>query len=273
MKPTVSVSKHLAGRPGRASWRVVGSSVAKSLFSAVTRRRRQRIEERGLAGVGVADDRHDRNGCALALASLQRRAAGGRPPGSRRTSAMRERMRRRSISNLVSPGPRTPIAPPTPPPPEPREPPPRRERSLPRPVSRGRRYSSCASSTCKLALAGARVLGEDIEDQRRAVDDAQIGQTLRGCAAASAKARRRRSAGRDPARRVAPPVHARGHVRHRARSLAERAAARRFRRPLRPLCAPAPPVRRASHERPTGVSALDFDRDQKRALRALFVLE
>ena len=45
-------------------------------------------------------------------------------------------MRRRSVSSCVSPGPRVPM------------PPPSCDMALPRPVSRGSMYSSCASSTC-----------------------------------------------------------------------------------------------------------------------------
>ena len=52
---------------------------------------------------------------------------------------MRVRMRRRSTSSLVSPGPRVPM------------PPPRRDIALPRPASRGSWYWSCASSTCTCA--------------------------------------------------------------------------------------------------------------------------
>ena len=46
------------------------------------------------------------------------------------------RMCRRSVSSLVSPGPRVPM------------PPPRRDSQSPEPTSRGIRYFSCASSTC-----------------------------------------------------------------------------------------------------------------------------
>ena len=51
---------------------------------------------------------------------------------------MRVRMRRRSVSSLVSPGPRVPM------------PPPSRDSAGPAPTSRGSRYFSCASSTCSL---------------------------------------------------------------------------------------------------------------------------
>ena len=67
---------------------------------------------------------------------------------SSRKSAIRLRMRRRSISSFVSPGPRTPIAPPTPAAPALRVPPACWENATPRPVRRGRRYSNWASSTC-----------------------------------------------------------------------------------------------------------------------------
>ena len=51
---------------------------------------------------------------------------------------MRVRMRRRSVSSLVSPGPRVPM------------PPPRRDSAAPAPTRRGSRYFSWASSTCSL---------------------------------------------------------------------------------------------------------------------------
>ena len=51
---------------------------------------------------------------------------------------MRVRMRRRSVSSFVSPGPRVPM------------PPPSRDSAAPEPTSRGSRYFSCASSTCSL---------------------------------------------------------------------------------------------------------------------------
>ena len=43
---------------------------------------------------------------------------------------------------------------------------------------RGRLYSSCASSTWSLPSALTRVLGEDVEDQLRAVDDARLERVL-----------------------------------------------------------------------------------------------
>ena len=59
MKPTVSAMMISRSR-GKRSRRVVGSSVANSLSSASTSLLGQRVEQRRLAGVGVADDRDDR---------------------------------------------------------------------------------------------------------------------------------------------------------------------------------------------------------------------
>ena len=58
------------------------------------------------------------------------------------------RIRRRSVSSLVSPGPRRPTPPPAPPPRP--LPPACRDSASPQPRSRGSRYCSWASSTCAL---------------------------------------------------------------------------------------------------------------------------
>src|SRR5215469_15922274 len=78
---------------------------------------------------------------------------------SRRSSAMRERMRLRSISSFVSPGPRTPMAPPTPPPPEPRQ--------------AWQAIFELRQLDLELAFASACVLREDVEDEGRPVDHAR----------------------------------------------------------------------------------------------------
>src|ERR1700733_7388209 len=64
---------------------------------------------------------------------------------SRRSLVMRDRIRRRSVSIFVSPGPRVPI-----PPPPATRPPACRDSVSPQPRSRGSRYCSCASSTWAL---------------------------------------------------------------------------------------------------------------------------
>src|SRR6266702_3761128 len=64
---------------------------------------------------------------------------------SRRSLLMRDRSRRRSVSILVSPGPRVPM-----PPPPATRPPACRASDSPQPRSRGIRYSSWASTTCAL---------------------------------------------------------------------------------------------------------------------------
>ena len=98
----------------------------------------ERVEKRRLAGVGVSDER-DRRHRGLVPAFAQLCAS----PADRRRCLpermlIRCRMRRRSVSSLVSPGPRVPM------------PPPSRESAVPEPTSRGIRYFSCASSTCSL---------------------------------------------------------------------------------------------------------------------------
>ena len=95
---------------------------------------------------------------------------------------MRRRASRRSVSSCDSPGPRVPT------------PPPRRSRCCHMPRMRGRLYSSCASSTWSLPSALDGVLGEDVEDQLRAVDDARLERVLERAAAGAGRARRRRAA-------------------------------------------------------------------------------
>ena len=137
MKPTVSLSSsgaavgqhHLADqRIQRDEQRVRG--LGRGLGQA--------IEERGLAGVRVADERDGghRRSCAGDRAT----GPAGAGPSSISCSRpwIRIRIFRRSTSSLVSPGPSVPM------------PPPSRDISVPMPTSRGSRYFSCASSTWSL---------------------------------------------------------------------------------------------------------------------------
>ena len=64
------------------------------------------------------------------------------------------------------------------------------------PRMRGRLYSSWASSTWSLPSALTRVLGEDVEDQLRAVDDARLQSVLerRCCEGESSSSTRSTSA-------------------------------------------------------------------------------
>ena len=64
---------------------------------------------------------------------------------------IRRRIRRRSVSSFVSPGPRVPI------------PPPSRDKAMPAPTNRGSRYLSCASSTCNFP---SRVLAREAKMSR-----------------------------------------------------------------------------------------------------------
>ena len=63
----------------------------------------------------------------------------------------------------------------------------------PQPRSRGSMYCICASATCALPSRLLGVLGEDVEDQGRPVDDLDLDDRPRAGAAGRGSARRRRS--------------------------------------------------------------------------------
>ena len=76
---------------------------------------------------------------------------------------MRSRTRRRSTSSFVSPGPRPPM------------PPARRESETVGALGQARQpVLELGELHLELAVPGARVLGEDVEDQLGAVDHAQV---------------------------------------------------------------------------------------------------
>ena len=110
MKPTVSVMM-TSRSSGKRRRRLVGSSVAKSLFSASTSRVGERVEQRGLARVGVAHDGDDRQLAPVALAAAHLALAARCASMRFSRWVMRSRTRRRSISSFVSPGPRPPMPP------------------------------------------------------------------------------------------------------------------------------------------------------------------
>ena len=111
---------------------------------------RERVEQRRLAGVRVADERD----LGQLRARRARRASfcarPSRAPGGVCSAVMRSRARRRSVSICDSPGPRVPMPGPPAGPPAPA---PRRSRWVHSPRMRARLYSSCASSTCSLPSA------------------------------------------------------------------------------------------------------------------------
>ena len=137
MNPTVSEtsSSRRSGQPHPADQRIEGDEQGVRRHRLVAG---QRVEERGLAGVGVADQRHGRHrGLVPPLPRLGATAADARRSPST-TMLTRWRMRRRSVSSFVSPGPGCRC---------------RRRAATARrshPTSRGIRYCSCASSTCSL---------------------------------------------------------------------------------------------------------------------------
>src|ERR1700759_5046973 len=92
---------------------------------------------------------------------------------SRRSLDIRSRMRRRSVSILVSPGPRVPTPPPLPP-----APPPCRDIDSPQPRSLGSMYSICAKATCALPFPAGGLLLKDVENERGAVDDLDLDDLL-----------------------------------------------------------------------------------------------
>ena len=72
---------------------------------------------------------------------------------------MRVRMRRRSVSSLVSPGPRVPM------------PPPSRDSAVPAPDQPRQQVLQLRQLHLQLAFPRARAPGEDVEDELRAIDD------------------------------------------------------------------------------------------------------
>lgn len=142
-KPTVSV--RTTSRPSVSTpCRVVGSSVANRAFctstpasvSALSRLDLPALVYPAIATAGTPERRR-----APRLVSR----ACFMPLISRRSFAIRSRIRRRSVSIFVSPGPRRPT-----PPLLPARPPACRDSASPQPRSRGSMYSICARLTCAL---------------------------------------------------------------------------------------------------------------------------
>ena len=118
----------------------------------------ERVEEGRLAGVRVAGERDDRERRAAAARRASTSRFRSRRSRRRRRFAMRSRARRRSVSICDSPGPLVPI-----PPPEPLEVGP--QAPHPREV-----VLELGQLDLELALGAVGVVGEDVEDHRRAVD-------------------------------------------------------------------------------------------------------
>ena len=142
--------------------------------------RRQHVEQRRLAGVRVADER-DRRHRRLVAPLAQLRAP---PPDRRRSPSadrwMRWRMRRRSVSSLVSPGPRVPM------------PPPSRDSAVAGADQARQQVLQLRELDLQLAFARPRAPREDVEDELRAIDDLALEALLEVAAAAPASARCRR---------------------------------------------------------------------------------
>src|SRR5699024_361963 len=142
-RPTVSVNT--AGRPSGSSARlVVGSRVANKAFCTRTPAPVIRLRRLDLPALVYPAIAIDGTGVARRRCRLVSRAC-FIPLISRRNLAIRSRMRRRSVSIFVSPGPRRPT-----PPLLPARPPACRDKDSPQPRSRGSMYSICANDTCAL---------------------------------------------------------------------------------------------------------------------------
>ena len=232
MKPTVSVTQERAAVEAHRARRRVERVEEPVLHADVGAG--ERVQQRRLAGVRVAGERD------LAAGPARSRSARitSREPltcaSVRLSAAIRSRARRRSVSICVSPGPRVPT-PPTP----------SRSRCVHSPRMRAMLYSSCASSTWSLPSALCAWPGEDVEDQRGAVEDRQLELLLevallarRQLVVADDRRWRRR-----PSRRPSPPRACR--ARDTCSDAASRGAARSGRRRRRRRCAAA----RCSSER------------------------
>ena len=139
MNPTVSDTSS-SRASGSRTRRTSGSSVTNSASEATASLAGQQVEQRRLAGVGVADQRDGRHvgACCRRSRSCARRRPHVVDLALRGLRCGAE-SRRRSVSSFVSPGPRVPM------------PPPSRDSA----VARSRPAAaagtcSCASSTCSL---------------------------------------------------------------------------------------------------------------------------
>ena len=132
----------------------------------------QRVEQRRLADVRVARERDRRDRRARALLA-PRRALRETSASRRLRIEMRRRARRRSVSSCDSPGPRVPTPAPTVP-----RPPPRRSRCCHGAAHARQVVLELRELDLELALGADGVLGEDVEDQLRAVDDPRLERVL-----------------------------------------------------------------------------------------------
>ena len=180
MKPTVSVSR--CGAPGeaqRARGRVerVEQAVAHADLGAG-----ERVQQRRLAGVGVADERDRRQRGALALGALHRARALDvlEAPAQRGDAVAREAAV--GLDLRLARAPRADAA----------------AEALevaPQAAHAREVVFELRELDLELALGAAGVRGEDVEDHGRAVDDRQADRLLEVALLARASARRRRRSG------------------------------------------------------------------------------
>ena len=163
MKPTVSVMRYL--RPSYSKPRVVGSSVSNSRSSTETRCPGERVQQRRLADVRVAGQRDGRRVRPLALAATRRallRQAGEptaeqrRPPARQAAVGLQLRLARASRADAAAEA----------------------FEVLPHAPHARQVVLELRELDLELSLSRHRVLGEDVEDQLRAVDDARVERIL-----------------------------------------------------------------------------------------------
>ena len=163
MKPTVSVTRYL--RPSCSNPRVVGSSVSNRRSSTETPRTGERVQERRLADVRVAGERDGRRVRALALAAPRRALLrqAREPAAEHRRAAAREaavglELRLAGASRADAAAEALEV--------------------LPHAPHARQVVLELRELDLELSLGGHRVLGEDVEDQLRAIDDARVERVL-----------------------------------------------------------------------------------------------
>ena len=155
-------SRRRAGAAGAS----VGSSVENSWFSTSTPACGEPVEQRRLARVRVADERDRREVAPAPRPCVASRASRRGRSRSRSSLWMRRSRRRRSTSSCVSPGPRVPM------------PAPCWLSCVPAAAQARQPVAQLRELDLHHALLARRVLGEDVEDQRDAVDDVDREQLL-----------------------------------------------------------------------------------------------
>ncbi len=163
--PTVSESSTVSP-PGSRSRRVRRVERGEQLVLDEHAGVGEPVEQRRLPRVRVADERDGRERAPAAAPCVGSRGCGRDCTRSRSSFVIRRRIRRRSTSSCVSPGPRVPM------------PPPCWLSCVPAAAQARQPVAELRELDLHHALLARRVLGEDVEDQRDAIDDVDLEQLL-----------------------------------------------------------------------------------------------